>query len=125
MLALLVIASCAGEEVDPKPPVKEKAMVRMLVDVQLLEARGALTKLPMDTLRPVLEEEYDKLFAKHQINKADFEATMKYYEDHPKVLDGVYEKVIDILSSKEAEIKSSAEKKDKPKAAEAGEGPKK
>lgn len=100
-------------------------MIRMLVDVQMLEARGALTKLPMDSLRPLLDEEYDKLFVKHQINKDDFEATMQYYEDHPKVLDGVYEKVIDILSSKEAALKASTEKSDKPKPADAGEETKK
>lgn len=125
MLALLVWASCGADEQDKKPPIGEEVMVRMLVDVQILEARADLTKLPADTIAPLVNEQYQDLYKKHGISEADFKTTMQFYEDHPKVLDGVYEKVIDMLTSKEAALKSSSEKKEKPKPADKGEGPKK
>lgn len=124
VLALLVWASCADEQVDKKPPLDQETMVPILVEVQLLESRAALTHMPPDSITPIVLEKYQELYTKFKVTEADFKTTLKYYEDHPKVMDAVFEKVIDALTSKEAALKAT-EQKDKPKPADAGGGPKK
>lgn len=106
-MLLFSAASCAQEDSLPREMLSEKKMVSVMVDVQLLEAMLPEKKASDDSLAVFIRTNYEHLFAKHGIQKEQFERTFAYYEQHPEKMDAMMTKVVDELSKAEAEVSDS------------------
>lgn len=71
-------------------------MIEILTDVHIVEGAKIGRKVMGDTL--LMDAYYNKVFAKHGINKTLFEENFRYYSSEPKKMDAIYEKVVENLN---------------------------
>jgi hypothetical protein len=95
-LALLLVPFFAGvgcsDWVGENPPLADSTFTRVLVDLHMTTARGGeLTKLPPHAT--------DSVLAFHQVQREDFDATLRYYTQHPDAFAELYDAVIDTLGA--------------------------
>jgi hypothetical protein len=114
MLLLLVAAlfSCHNEK-DVKPPkgsIPQKQLVKILVEIHLLESNAENLMINKDSLLPELKVSYNELFAKNKITVQQFEETFSWYEQNPMKLDALYQEVVAELSKREAHAKAGQKK---------------
>ena len=81
-------------------------MVAVLTDVHLTEAAPVPMQLIGDSALQFVADHYQWVFEKNQVTEEQFRASMKFYVEHPKQLDKIYEKVIDNLSKMQSQIKN-------------------
>lgn len=78
--------------------------MEVLTDIQIMEAGHQLNyqyrKLP-DT---VWGANYEKIFAKHKITRKEFVEAYTFYRKRPESFSKIWEKVINKLQSKEADL---------------------
>src|SRR5210317_343494 len=106
IFSLLLLLSCSPteEEIVPEGLIDEETMTAILTDVHLIEgARTGLTILG-DTASNITDY-YDAMYEKFEITEEQFDMSFKYYTQHPKVMDKMYEQVIEDLTIIEAELK--------------------
>lgn len=73
-----------------------------MTDIHLLEAQLDVLKQSSDTFFYVAKPRYDSILRKHDVNMQQLVATFEFYLQHPKLLDKVYEKIVDTLSEQQA-----------------------
>ncbi len=77
-------------------------MVEVLVDVHLVEGARTGQNIMGDTLK--LEEYYAGVLKKHQLTDEEYQRSFNFYSSRPAEFELVFDKVIEILAKKEAEI---------------------
>jgi hypothetical protein len=76
-------------------------MVRVLIDVHILEAKVKKLYLPRDTSKMVYNH-YEKMLFKDQgISKAQYEESMSYYIDEIGTMKDIYDQVVDSLLARQ------------------------
>jgi len=102
ILILFILPSCM-EPVEQKPSyiLSEDSMVRIMIDIHLLEAATAQKSLPRDSSILVYLLYEKDLFKKYGINDSIYKKNLDYYSSHPTYMLAVYEKVVDSLSWQE------------------------
>ncbi len=85
----------------------DEEMVKVLVELHLVEARADLLDIPQDSLRPVLEKRYDEIFAELDTDTAAFNASFNFYEHNPAQMDSLYQKVVDALVERESNYRAN------------------
>ena len=67
----------------------------ILEEIHLLESEFKLN-MTNHTLgyNDKLSSDYHQIFSKYNISKNDFENTLKYYSEHPHLLEEIYEKIL-------------------------------
>lgn len=110
-LTLWLTGCGSGDETVKKPPVDDKTITDMLVDMHLLEARADELKARPDSIAFLMEAEYDKLYKEYGVSEEDFQQTFEFYQQRPEQMDELYQGVIDKLVKKEVEIKSRPDEK--------------
>jgi hypothetical protein len=103
-LAILAFffTSCGSSETLPEGVLSKEKMIKVLTAVHIAEAeqqQRVLDQLasPSDTFS------FQDVFKKQQINRAEYENSMKFYSANPELLDQIYDEVINELSRKQAE----------------------
>ncbi len=97
---LLFTYGCEKEEKPLLPPEK---LVEMLVDAHLIEAALlGFSDLQKDSLTAIY---YQQIYEIHEVSKDSFEAEMNYLKSHPDYFGEIYEKVLEEISKREAELK--------------------
>lgn len=76
-------------------------MAKVLTDIHLAEAESNVKALP-DSI-PSKKLSFQKIFDKNNISKEQYEKSLKFYIDHPKLLGEVYDKVLIELSKMQTE----------------------
>lgn len=86
----------------PKPPVLEPEKMKVLMrDIHLAESRSYLWQVK-DSLRLIkLRDEYNKVFAIHDIDSAVFDTSFKWYMANPAVFEPMYEEIISLIKDEE------------------------
>ncbi len=110
-LILLFFVACNNKAL-PKGVLEEKKMVEVLADLYVID--GYMSSLMYtDSLRIAGKNYYATVYRNHNISKATFDTSMKYYSLQPVLLDSMYSKVDSILQAKEKRILKKLEQKQK------------
>ena len=94
-LTLIVAGGCARV---PSPVLGEERMAHLLVDLQLADAQATeqrLYKFDSDSMRQALRE---SVLAKHKINEATLDTSLRWYGAHLPRLVKVYERADSMLA---------------------------
>lgn len=86
-LALAMLPACGGDE---RAPVPDAAMVSVLAEMHLLQARADYTETHVG-------EAQDSLLAAHGLDSAAWANAVTWYASRPEILAGIYGRVVDTL----------------------------
>jgi hypothetical protein len=103
---LCVLCSCGSDQVTiPSDIIPQEKMMNVLMDIHIAEA-GIKSdySINQDSITQLGVNYYDFIFRKHQVSKEDFKKSFLYYSNHPELLEGIYQKMIEEMSKKETEI---------------------
>ena len=87
----------------PDNVLKQKEMTSILTDVQIAQA-SLNSKARSDTSAQSMNEYIFNIMKKHNTTKQEFLISLKFYTDHPEILQQVYDSVITGLSRMEAGV---------------------
>ena len=110
ILILLFSIQCQTEGrngVHPVPAglIPADSMVRILVDVHLIESSLKTIHTKKQDNERYTDSYYHTLFEKHHITREQFLHSLEYYERDAKMLEKIYEDVIIELSKLESQAK--------------------
>jgi hypothetical protein len=108
-LLLIIIFSCNSNRMKvPDYVVDEDKLVPLLVDIHLTDALLNKERKPQ-------KEKYDKalmmypsVLLKHNINRADFDSTIRFYSKYPEEFALIYDEVLRELSMREGDIQKTS-----------------
>ncbi len=104
-LTLLFFACTKKEVVIPDDVLKQKEMTAILTDVHI--AQSAIgNAITTDSSKYTMADYLEYILADHQTTKKEFTASLKFYSDHPEMLQAVYDSVITGLSKIEAGLEN-------------------
>jgi Domain of unknown function (DUF4296) len=113
---LALLAAC-NPDATPKEIIEHKKMAAVLTDIHLIDSY--ISRLPQtDTLRQKAPLYYNAVYKKYQTSKSQFDKSLKYYSERPKLLDSIYSQVLTEMEKKEkkrSKHKVSIKKHDLPK----------
>lgn len=89
--------------------LERDSMVIVMTDIHILEGARVGEKSIGDE-RPI-SAHYNKLWEKHQLTAARYDSNFAFYTKRPKLMDAIYEEVLENLSKIEAENKTRKPKK--------------
>ncbi|HZG00245.1 MAG TPA: DUF4296 domain-containing protein [Chitinophagales bacterium] len=102
-----VFLSCGSEET-AAPPLSEEKIIPVLVDVHLLEAQQQQQQ-PFEKGRVISTiVGYETIFRKHNITAEQFYDTFAWYRDRPKLMEELYQRVIEDVTRRESELSGKA-----------------
>jgi hypothetical protein len=92
-----MLSSCLQHSAPkPKPFLNERKMVKLLTEMQLVEANLQQQRAPhgnMDSLRLYTNVAYFELFGKDGLTKESFEANLYYHVYNSRNLERIYTKI--------------------------------
>lgn len=96
---LLVSCQNRGELIAEKPAdvLTQETMVSIMTDIHIVEGAKVGRKIMGDTLN--IDSYYNKIYDKHGTEKEIFEKSFTYYTENPKLMDQIFEKVIEKLNA--------------------------
>ena len=106
-MIFLLLFSCTEKEqpITPENVLKQEKMVAIMVDIHLLEGAFHLNLLPPDTTgENKIISRYGHIFSKHATTRKQYNESLKYYMQHPELLNKIYDNILTELSKKEAEL---------------------
>ena len=110
LFSLLMLQSCGYKSQKPPAVVKpsnlysKEEMVKLITDVQLLEAAVNLKNAENQNLNKKDTLVYSDLFRKYRTSYSEFQENFNYYASQPEVLGSIYDEVISELTRREAEL---------------------
>jgi hypothetical protein len=107
LAVILIFAGCGEPEIEVAPEglLDKDKFTEVMVDVQLLEGMKVHKLGPKREKSPDMEAMYGNIFAKHEIEQEDFDATYDYYKARPDEMEFIFEQVLDSLSKLDVEVK--------------------
>ncbi len=111
LIALMLTLAFSCTQKAEKLEIEHETLVKVLADVHISE--GALL-----SVRPAEKDSfrilyYNQIYDIHQISGADFEHDMDVLKRDPKLMERIYEKVMETLEAMEKEINKKEPKKEK------------
>lgn len=109
LIAVLLMAfnGCSNQPSVPRGFPKEKQMADILADIYLAEA--TMNAYPMgyrENMDSKSVSYYKDVLEKHNLTKQQFDTIFAWYTSNPYLFTKVYDRVISILGTKEAELKN-------------------
>ena len=98
----IFLFSCEQKEEIPTDILAQADMVNILMGVHVAEATVGLKNLPAHSARQLFMSLEREIFASNKTDKAKYAKSYKYYMTKVELMDGIYSKVIDSLSLREA-----------------------
>ena len=104
---LFIFFLCCGDPAEENVVIPENILPRekiaqIITDIHVAEAEINLLAISDSTLkRPIY---FKEIFNKHQITQQQYEESLAFYIDHPKILNKIYEQVLNDLSKMQAEM---------------------
>ena len=85
----------------PENILKQKEMSSLLTDIHI--AQSAINnKIVIDSLNYTFNDYLNYILKQHKIQKKDFLSSLKFYSEHPDILQEVYDSVLISISRMEA-----------------------
>lgn len=110
LMLLLVFVACTKKT--EQLSLEKEVLIQVLADVHLAE--GALLSVRPAQKDSLKEVYYNHIYEIHEVSFNDFEHDMKILKFNPKMMENIYEKVMEELNQKEKELeKEEGEKKKK------------
>ncbi|RED97516.1 uncharacterized protein DUF4296 [Marinoscillum furvescens DSM 4134] len=98
----MLAMACSKKQTETPPGVLGKEdIVRVLIDVHLLEAKVKKLYLNRDSSEVVFAHYEQMLFDDMGITKADYERSMEYYTDNIQQMKSIYDEVVDSLLARQ------------------------
>ena len=86
-----------------QPSISQEKMIDILIDVHLIEA--SLLGFSEEQKDSLSLAYYDQIYQIHSISEEEFIEGMEYLKGHPDYMTKTYEKVLEEIDKKEAEMK--------------------
>jgi len=105
---LLFFTACQKtEKTKAKPTVflTETQMVKLVTDIQLLEAALNQRRNIGQNINEVKILWFNQLFEKHQLTDVIFEENLAYYNEQPAVMERILEEVLANIMQEQAQLK--------------------
>jgi len=99
LIVLMLVISCRSNTIIP-----QKDMVLLLAKIQIIDASVARNEIRKTYFNNDTIDYYSKTIQSFGYTQAQFDSSLKYYAQNPKVLDKIYDKVIIELSKIETKI---------------------
>lgn len=107
---IILIVSCGSNRMKvPENIVQKEDLVPLLVDVHLADALLNKEKKPHAEKYEEALELYPAVLLKHNIDRAVFDSTIKFYVKYPKEFAEIYDDVIEELSKLEGRLQTVGE----------------
>jgi len=106
---LLFFTACQkAEKTKAKPAVflTENQMVKLVTDIQLLEAALNQRRNIGQNINEVKTLWFNQLFEKHRLTDVIFEENLSYYNEQPALMDRILEEVLANIMQEQAQLKS-------------------
>lgn len=103
ILCYLQFVSCGEEETAVPIPdniLSKEKMAQVITDIHIAEAEANLKTLPDSTSKQPIG--FQPIFEADSITKEQYEESLSFYIEHPKLLNEVYEDVLNELSKRQA-----------------------
>ncbi|WP_439882395.1 DUF4296 domain-containing protein [Pontibacter sp. MBLB2868] len=110
ILFCLSLFGCGADSSDrPKNLVPEDKMVQILADIHIAESRIETKVVYPDTALMTYNYWQKEILQKHGVTEKQFRDTYRYYQNHLKEMDALYETIIDTLSVRETKLRASGQ----------------
>ncbi len=105
LFILILLSACKSDRPDiPADVMPPEKMIAIMQDMHIVDA-VAENKGQMGMDEKMLAEEYhEQLFKNHGTTRTEFLKSFAFYEDNPKLLDELYNTVLQDLSKREAAV---------------------
>lgn len=104
---LCVMISCSAKknaEQIPDGIIPFDSMVAVMADIHIAEANAFRINNPDSSAKAKLSSHYKFVFEKHHINSVRFTESFSYYKENVALMNDLYDKVMDELSKRQAEV---------------------
>lgn len=104
-LLFILLSACKSELPDvPRDVIAMDKMENILADMHITDA-VAETKAQLGMNEKTLSEEYhEQIFKNHEITRAEFLKSYKFYEANPKLLNKMYDDILNDMSKREETV---------------------
>ena len=101
----IISASChhSNKLKVPDDILSPDSMADILTDVHLVQASQRLGMV-LDTADTAAFTSFNYVWKKHRITESEYKKCLDYYSHNPRILDSIYEKVLNNLSKQKAEL---------------------
>ncbi len=111
VLVFFVAFSCVPEaepsaEVPPVGVIDTTTFTMILADMHIVDAAARFQMFPDNRRVPEKYSQYLGVLKNYNVTKAQWDSTMTYYSSRPQHFDHLYIRVLEILSEKQAKIKT-------------------
>jgi hypothetical protein len=107
LIFLLALASCQTDpDKIPADILPKEKMTGILMDIHIAEA-GIRLETQQDSLAQKATDYYHFIYKKYNVSEEDFRRSFRYYSEHPKQLEQIYQDMINEMSKKESEALNS------------------
>ena len=89
LILLFFFGSCTDDT--PKGVIPKEKMIRVLTDIHLID--GYSSAVMPDSAAKVIPVLYQSVYARYQIDSAQFSKSLNYYSDRPEELEKMYDQV--------------------------------
>jgi hypothetical protein len=101
LMVLLFACKGKGKNTADEQTIAVEEMAHLLADIQLVESVKRINANEHDMVNDTIDY-YTTVFDTHSVSRTEFQEAMDYYAKHPELLEQVYERVIELLSEREA-----------------------
>ena len=102
ILSLFFLAGC-DQHKSPEGIIGQQKMVGILSDLHIMDGYISTLQYP-DSQWTSGQNHYSTIYKKHNVSRATFEKSLKYYSLQPTLLDSMYTQVENILLKKEIKM---------------------
>lgn len=117
LFLVVFLASCVSKEVViPDDIIDADSFTDIMIDVQLKEGMTSHTgTVRRNEAKAQGFDPYTSIYESHGVEAEKFKRTYDFYSQHPDLMEGIYEQVLDSLSKLEAEVKQKFTKDERAK----------
>lgn len=105
LLGVIFLAQACNADKKAEAPAEERidrdSLVDLLADLHLADAVIVIQEGNTGIARPTDSTYYEAILKKHQVQREDFESTIRYYTQHAEEFEKIYQKVILRLKARE------------------------
>ncbi len=97
-----IISSCMEKEINiPENVLKQNEMSSILTDIHIAQS-AVNNKIVTDSMNYTFNDYLNYILKQRKIKKEEFLSSLKFYSEHPDILQEVYDSVLTSLSRMEA-----------------------